>query len=119
VGEDTATGVDIDPGRAAELIASGASLIDVRRDHEWEAGRISGARHIEMNDLAGESESISREAPVVFYCRTGSRSLLATAAFREAGWDAYNLEGGLTAWVETGHDIEPEGGEVADSRPIS
>ena len=69
--------------------------------------------------MAGKAESISRESPVIFYCRTGSRSSIAAAAFRQAGWKAYNLEGGLTAWVEGGHELEPEDGEVAQPRPGS
>jgi len=117
VAEDTVGGTEIAPARAAELIASGAELIDVRRDYEFEAGRIKGARHVEINELAGEAESIAKDRPVVFYCRTGSRSSLAVAAFSQAGWDAYNLGGGLKAWVESGNDIEPEGGEVVDTRP--
>jgi rhodanese-related sulfurtransferase len=117
VGEDTLTGTEIAPERAAELIASGAELVDVRRDYEFEAGRIAGARHVEINELPGEAESIAKDRPVVFYCRTGSRSSLAAAAFSQAGWDAYNLEGGLKAWVESGNGIEPEGGEVIDPPP--
>ena len=39
------------------------------------------------------------------------------AAFRQAGWDAYNLAGGLRAWVEHGLELEPVDGEVAESRP--
>ena len=115
--EDAAQHIEIDPDRAAELVASGAALIDVRRDYEWDAGRIEGARHIEMNGLTAEAESISQENPVVFYCRVGNRSALAAAAFRETGWEAYSLAGGLKDWVKTGHEIEPEDGEVADSRP--
>ena len=116
VAEDTATGAGIAPEQAAELIAEGAQLIDVRRNYEFAAGRIHGARNIEINELAGEAESIAKDRPVLFYCRTGSRSSLAAAAFSQAGWDAHNLEGGLEAWVESGTDIEPEGGEVVDIR---
>jgi len=112
-----ATETDIDPGRAAELVDSGGVLIDVRRPYEWEAGRIAGARHLEMNDLANGAESIPRDRAVVFYCRSGNRSALAAAAFRQAGWDAYNLEGGLQEWVEQGHELDPPGGEVAPPQP--
>ena len=42
---------------------------------------------------------------------------MAAQAFREAGWDAHNLDGGITAWVDAGLAIEPEDGEVAQGRP--
>jgi rhodanese-related sulfurtransferase len=114
--EETTTEIDVGPERAAELVQAGAELIDVRRTYEWDVGRIEGARHIEINDVAREAESIPRERPVIFYCRTGSRSSLAAAAFREAGWEAYNLEGGIEAWVKSGQGLEPPGGEVAGPR---
>jgi rhodanese-related sulfurtransferase len=105
---------------AAELLRSGAAAaIDVRRPYEWDAGRIEGARHIEVNELSGAAESIPRDRPVLFYCRSGSRSALAASAFRQAGWDAYNLEGGLHAWVERGLPLDPPDGEVAEPRPGS
>lgn len=111
--DETAGETQITPQRAAELAASGAALIDVRQPYEWEAGRIAGARHLEMNDLANNAESVPRDRAVVFYCRSGSRSALATTAFRQAGWDAYNLEGGLDEWVEQGLELDPPDGEVA------
>jgi rhodanese-related sulfurtransferase len=104
---------ELGPERAAELVREGAQLVDVREPYEHEAGRIGGALHIELARLAGESASIDRDRPVVFYCRTGARSGLATDAFRASGYEAYNLAGGLKAWVERGLPIEPEGGEVA------
>ena len=42
-----------------------------------------------------EAGSIDRERPVVFYCRSGSRSALATQAFAASGYSAHNLTGGL------------------------
>jgi rhodanese-related sulfurtransferase len=117
VAEQTAAGTEISPDRAAELIEEGAFVVDVRRPYEWEAGRISGAVHIEMNDLAASAESVPRDRTVVFYCRSGSRSALAAAAFRESGWEAYNLDGGVTAWAEQGRELDPPDGEVAPPRP--
>jgi rhodanese-related sulfurtransferase len=117
VAEETATENEISADRAAELIESGALVIDVRHQYEWDAGRIPGASHIEINDLASSAESVPRDRPVVFYCRSGSRSALAAAAFRQAGWDAYNLEGGVTEWVDRGHELDPPDGEVAPPSP--
>ncbi len=39
---------------------------------------------------------------------------MATQAFRAAGYDAYNLEGGIAAWVDRGLPIVPEDGFVAE-----
>jgi len=51
---------------------------------------------------------------VVFYCRTGGRSGMATQAFRASGYDAHNMTGGMVGWAQEGRPIEPDGGTVAD-----
>jgi rhodanese-related sulfurtransferase len=110
-----AADLDVDPQRARELIDSGAvQLVDVREPYEWDAGRIAGARHIELMQLAAEAETLDRERPVLFYCRVGSRSVMAASAFRRAGFDAYSVDGGLTEWDRRGFPLEPADGTVAD-----
>ena len=107
--------VDIDPDRAKQLIDAGeVQLVDVRETYEWDAGRIAGARHVDMERLPAEAPSLDRERPVLFYCRVGSRSWMAAGAFRRAGYDAYSLDGGLSEWARRGHPLEPEDGTVAD-----
>ena len=59
---------------ARKLLEDGAQLVDVRADHEWEAGRIAGARHLPLDALAERAGEIDRERPVVVYCRGGNRS---------------------------------------------
>ena len=105
---------DLSPARVAELMQEGVQLIDVRELYEREAGRIpDDSAHIEMDRLSEEAGSIDAGRPVVFYCRTGSRSAMAAQAFAAAGYDAHNLDGGLKAWVADGLPIEPAGGHVA------
>jgi rhodanese-related sulfurtransferase len=107
--------IEVTPEQAAEALAGGnAQLIDVRETYEWEAGRIAGTRHIELERLASEAETIDRERPVIFTCRLGSRSLMAAQAFRRAGFDAYSLAGGLSAWDAEGRPLEPQDGHVAE-----
>ena len=105
---------DLAPRRVAELLDEGSSqLVDVRQDYEHEAGRIAGDVHIELDRLAERADRLDRERPLIFYCRSGSRSALAAQAFAAAGFDTYNLAGGIEAWVASGLPIEPEGGRVA------
>jgi rhodanese-related sulfurtransferase len=106
--------IEVTPQRAAELLAGGASMIDVREGYERDAGYIAGTRHIELERLASSAEEIDRSAPVVFHCRLGVRSAMAASAFRSAGFDAYTLTGGIQAWVDAGLPIEPDGGYVAE-----
>jgi rhodanese-related sulfurtransferase len=90
-------------------------LIDVRQLHEYEAGRITGSRLIELAELPAQAETIDRDREVVFYCRSGVRSAMATDAFRRAGYDAHNMAGGLLDWQAAGLPLEPDQAYVADS----
>jgi rhodanese-related sulfurtransferase len=98
---------------AALLEQGGVELIDVREPEEYDAGRIAGTRHIPLNELTAEVDTIARDRPVIFYCRSGSRSAMATEAFRGAGFDAHNMSGGLLEWDAGGLPLEPDGGRVA------
>jgi rhodanese-related sulfurtransferase len=107
--------LEITPEDLADRLERGeVQLVDVREPYEWDAGRIDGARHIELERLASQAESIGRDRPVVFTCRLGARSALAAQAFRASGWDAWSLQGGLTLWHDQGRPIVPEGGYVAE-----
>lgn len=107
--------MDVEPERVAELHREGTiQLIDVREAYEWEAGRIAGARHLEVSEIAAQADTIHRETPVVFYCRVGGRSTMAANAFRRAGYDAYSMTGGMIEWQVRGLPLEPDDGYVAD-----
>jgi len=100
---------------ARKLIADGAQLIDVRADHEWDAGHLAGATHVPLPELPQRIDELDRDRPVVVYCRGGNRSSMAAAALGDAGFDAIKLSEGIVGWSEEGLPLEPEGGYVADS----
>ncbi len=106
---------DLAPERVAELLEAGEiELIDVREPYERRAGHIGGSRHVPLAGLTAAAESLGRERPLVFQCRVGARSGMAAHAFRRAGYDAYNLRGGIVAWAAHGLPLEPVGGFVAE-----
>ena len=114
--EGTEHGGELEPERLAEMLESGeVDLIDVRRQHEWDAGHIPGARRVEVNDLPAEAKKLDRDHPVVLYCRSGSRSELAADALSDGDFDAHALAGGISAWAEQGRQLVPEDGYVAES----
>src|SRR3954454_8286063 len=101
---------ELSPREVADALDR-VQLVDVREPYEFEAGRIEGARHVELSRLAEEAESLDPARPVVFYCRVGGRSAMATQAFRASGYDAHNMAGGLVSWAESGLPLE---GTVAE-----
>jgi rhodanese-related sulfurtransferase len=97
----------ITPAELAQRLEAGeVQVVDVRTDDEWAEGRIAGSRHVVLNDLTGQADSLDRSQPVVFVCSGGNRSAMAAEAFRTAGFEARSLEGGLKAWAEQGNELE-------------
>jgi rhodanese-related sulfurtransferase len=103
----------VDAAQAAELFRTGAAIaLDVREPDEWRAGRIRGALHIPIRELATRRRELP-QGKIIAVCRTGSRSASATRALRAAGHDVQNLDGGLVSWARAGLPLHPPGGRVA------
>jgi rhodanese-related sulfurtransferase len=105
---------ELTPTQVRQALEKGdVVLIDVREPYEWDAGRIQGGTHIELERLASRADDVPTDRPIVFVCRLGVRSAMAMQAFRASGWDAYNMTGGMQRWVDEGLPIEPDSGYVA------
>jgi rhodanese-related sulfurtransferase len=108
--------IELAPERVESWLSQDGELqvVDVREPYERDAGHIAGTRHVALGSLSEQAGSIAREHPVVFYCRVGSRSLMAAQAFRAAGYEAYSMDGGLRRWAQEGRPLSPEDGTVAN-----
>jgi len=76
-------------------------LVDVREDHEWEAGHAAGAIHLGKGIIERDIESIvpDKKQTVVLYCGGGYRSALAADSLRRMGYrHALSMAGGWRAW---------------------
>lgn len=113
--EQQETTREVSRDEVRKLVEEGAQVVDVRGDHEWEAGRIAGATHVPLDELAERTGEIDPERPVVLYCRGGNRSTMATDALADAGFDAAKLTEGIVGWAEAGLPLDPDGGYVAES----
>jgi len=106
------SGIGIGPTRAAELVAGGALLVDVREAHEWVAGHAPVAVHIPVDAVADEMAGFPRDRHIIVICRSGRRSAAVTDQLLRSGFDAVNLDGGAVAWVDAGLPFEMDDGGV-------
>lgn len=74
------------------------TLLDVREKYEWQEDHIEGAKLIPLAELQSRVNEIPKENPVMCICRSGSRSMYATMMLSQAGFDAYNVTGGMMAY---------------------
>jgi sulfur-carrier protein adenylyltransferase/sulfurtransferase len=64
---------------------------------------IAGARHIPLQQLPARMGELDRSRPLVIYCQSGARSMLAGNFLADAEWqEVYNLTGGVGAWLAAG-----------------
>lgn len=88
-------------------VPAGAVIVDVRSGAEWDAGHISGARHIPMEELADRVDELPTDRPIVLQCQTGGRSSVAASVLLARGVPkVVNLVGGFTGWVAAGLPVE-------------
>jgi molybdopterin/thiamine biosynthesis adenylyltransferase/rhodanese-related sulfurtransferase len=80
-------------------------LIDVRDPDEYRDGHLRGARHLSRGFLEFRIEEVApdRSAPLVLYCRSGLRSILAAQVLKDLGYERVeSLAGGYLRWTELG-----------------
>ncbi len=79
--------------------AGDAALIDVREDFERAAEWIPGATQIPLGELDADAiRERHHDQRVVFYCRSGKRSLDAARRYQHDDKPAFYLAGGIEAW---------------------
>lgn len=109
---------DLDPQSFESLLADGDTfLLDVRTADEYAQEHLPGAANADCQAedfLQQVGQLCSTERPLAIYCRTGKRSAAAAKALKKAGYQVYNLRGGIEFWkasfkeVETAPDLDDE-----------
>lgn len=101
----------IDEYRRRTTAGESLTLIDVREDHEWQAGRLPGAMHLSKGIIERDvvKNFPDKATPLVLQCGGGFRSALAADNLRKMGYtQVWSLAGGYREWVEAGLPIERE-----------
>lgn len=96
--------------QAAQLVDSGAILLDVREPYEWQAGHAPKARHIPLAQLHRRMGELPPGRPIVTVCRSGARSARAAALLAREGRQVSNLAGGMRAWMHADLPVVAKGG---------
>lgn len=77
-------------------------VLDVREDHEWEAGHVEGAVHVPLAQVPERVGELDPQKRTLVVCHLGGRSARATAYLQQLGHDVINLDGGMDAWQAAG-----------------
>ena len=99
----------VDSNEASSMLAADPDntvVVDVRRDDEWVTGHVTGAIHINVDDLPGQMDLVPQDKKLLFICAAGVRSGLACELAASMGYDSenlYNIEDGTPFWIQGGH----------------
>lgn len=80
-------------------------VLDVREQHEWDAGHIEGARHVPLGDVPARVGELDPTVRTLVVCHVGGRSARAGAWLAQQGYDVVNLAGGMDAWQGAGRPV--------------
>ena len=81
-------------------------ILDVRENFEITEGMIPEAIHIPMGDLNFRFKELDQNRPVIVVCRSGNRSTQAANALKKVGFNAYSMNGGMSAWYKNNLPIK-------------
>lgn len=95
----------VNAARALELVADGATLVDVRESHEWKSGHAPRAVHIPLGQIDQGARRLQKSRPVVVVCASGMRSRTAAGQLRSLGYEATSVSGGMAAWQRAGGEV--------------
>ncbi len=82
-------------------INKGYQIIDVRTQSEFAHGHIPNATNIDFynSSFITEINKLSKNKPVLIYCRSGNRSQKVGVIMDSLGFDKiYDLKGGYSIW---------------------
>lgn len=79
--------------KAKAMIATGATLLDVRTGLEFSSRHLPGAKNVPVDEVASRLNEIPKGAPVIVYCQSGNRSRTAAQVLKSAGYDVHDLGG--------------------------
>ena len=77
-------------------------VIDIREPYEWRLVRMPGARHLPMNDVPAQVDTLPRDRAVVVLCAHGSRSYSVAAWLIEQGITAQGITIEDDVWIGAG-----------------
>ena len=79
-------------------------FLDVRTEKERKQSSIKRSHHIPVTDIKDRGQELKKfkDAEIICYCQTGSRSLNAASKLKKMGFNASNLSGGMIRWNASG-----------------
>lgn len=83
-----------------------AAIVDVREDDEFADVRVAGTQSIPLSRFVQSLAEVPAGGTVYMLCAAGVRSAQAAAYLAGRGYDAVNVDGGITGWQRAGLPVD-------------
>jgi rhodanese-related sulfurtransferase len=96
---------DISQQELLEANTNSVVIVDVRTPEEFQQGHVPNAINVPLSNIIDNPAilRISKEKPIVLYCRSGYRAGKAAEALQKYGYtNLRHLEGDMQGWSKAG-----------------
>lgn len=91
------------------------TIVDVRKEEEFSRGHLKGAKNIYLGHVLERMDEIPRDRPVVTFCGSGQRAIIAASLLKKHGYtDVANCLGSMSACRSTKCPIEASAEESGE-----
>jgi len=110
--ETVAGATTVDSATAKKMFDDGALFIDVRKQLDWDAGRIPDALHLDIKSALTKDAILAESGendPIVLYCNGHSCMRSSKASAMAVSWgfkSVYYYRDGFPAWKNAGFPVE-------------
>lgn len=90
----------VTPDEIAKHLRNGeeVNIIDVRESNEIATGKIPGAKHIPLGQLALCKDELDKDKSYIITCQSGNRSKAACGLLEALGYNVEDMVGGMNNW---------------------
>jgi rhodanese-related sulfurtransferase len=97
---------EISVDEAYQMYQSGAFVVDVRTQKEWDEYHAPNTMLIPLDQLPNRLSEVPKDREILVVCRSGNRSQEGRDILLSAGYNATSMAGGLKEWFAKGYPIE-------------
>jgi rhodanese-related sulfurtransferase len=81
-------------------------VVDVRQPEEYRQGHIANSKLLPLGELNKRINELPKNKEIVCVCASGSRSRQATKFLVGAGYNAFDMQGGMFMWQRAGLPVK-------------
>jgi hydroxyacylglutathione hydrolase len=79
------------------------TILDIRKENEFQAGHLRGSMHVFLGHLEERLEEIPKDRPVITFCGSGRRAIVAASVLKKHGFEEVeNCLGSMQACAANG-----------------